>query len=255
MFNAFVGWDRRERAAYMVCVHSLLRHATVPLDLRILHEPHLRATGLYRRPTEERDGQLWDAISDAPMSTEFAISRFLIPLLADWRGWALFCDPDFYWRADVAELFALADPRTALLCVKHDHRPREALKMDGQAQTAYPRKNWSSLMLWNCAHPAHRALTLETVNSLPGRDLHRFCWLDDALIGALPPEWNWLVGVSEPAAEIKAAHFTLGTPDYPGCAGVPLAEEWRAELAQVESPGVDSPTGVVASAARQMEGR
>jgi hypothetical protein len=84
------------------------------------------------------------------------------------------------------------------MVVKHDHQPTEHWKMDGQFQTRYHRKNWSSVCLFNCDHPANKALTVDLVNSAPGRDLHAFSWLADDLIGELPPEWNWLVGHSAP---------------------------------------------------------
>ena len=233
MLKVFVGYDRREVAAYQVCVASLIGRASIRLDIAPLLEPDLRARGLYRRPQEERGGQLWDAISDAPMSTEFALTRFLVPHLAGYGGWALFCDCDFLWRADVAELLALADPRYAVMCVKHDHRPAEREKMDGRRQLPYRRKNWSSLVLWNCCHKANRALTPALVGAWPGRNLHGFAWLDDHLIGGLPEAWNWLEGWSDPALEPKAVHFTRGTPDMAGYEAVPFADDWRAVLAEV----------------------
>jgi lipopolysaccharide biosynthesis glycosyltransferase len=168
-------------------------------------------------------------ISDAPMSTEFAISRFLVPHLAH-DGWALFLDADMLALGDLAQLFDAADERFAIMCVKHDYAPTATMKMDGQQQTLYARKNWSSLMLFNCDHPANAALTVEMINTLPGRDLHRFCWLDDSLIGALDPKWNWLVGHSSPEIEPAIVHFTEGGPWFPGFENVPYANAWRTEL-------------------------
>ena len=227
MLKVFVGWDGREIPAYQVCVASMLAGSSAALDIQPLIEPHLRALGLYTRPTARRDGLLWDLVSDAPMSTEFALTRFLVPHLAGYGGWALFCDCDFLWRGDVAALFALADPQYAVMVVQHEHRPAETEKMDGQRQVQYPRKNWSSLVLWNCCHRAHRKLSLEAVNTWPGRDLHRFVWLDDDLIGALPEDWNWLEGWSDPAIDPEAVHFTRGCPDMPGYETVPFADHWR----------------------------
>jgi len=170
------------------------------------------------------------------MSTEFALARFFVPLLAAKvgrrEGWAVFCDCDFLWLADIAELLDSADATEALCCVQHRHEPLEALKMDGQAQTRYARKNWSSLMLFNLAHPAHERLTLETLNGVPGRDLHRFCWLSDDEIGALPMDWNWLEGSSPlgAAGELpRAVHFTRGGPWMAGWENVQFADLWRAE--------------------------
>lgn len=229
----FVGFDSREIAAYQVCVQSLRQHASQALDIQPLLEPHLRALGLYGRRHERRDGHLWDSLSGAPMSTEFALTRFLTPVLSQ-ADWAVFCDGDFLWRADVLDLLELADPRFAVMVVQHDYRPTEVVKMDGQAQLRYPRKNWSSLMLWNCRHRAHAALP-ELVNQWAGRRLHGFEWLDDDQIGALPEAWNWLEGHSSPALAPKAVHFTRGTPDMPGYRDVPFADEWRQVRSQVAS--------------------
>jgi lipopolysaccharide biosynthesis glycosyltransferase len=198
------------------------------LAIRPIKIDEMRAEGRYRRPTETRDGRLWDTISEAPMSTEFAITRFLAPLLGR-EDWVLFCDCDFLWLADVAELFALADPRFAIMCVKHDHRPPEATKMDNQLQVRYQRKNWSSLVLWNRRHAANAGLTEDVVNTVPGRDLHRFFWLDDDQIGALPEGWNWLEGHSSPAIDKKAIHYTRGGPWFSHLKGVAHADLWLAE--------------------------
>ena len=230
--QVFVGFDPREIAAYQVCVQSLLeRCGGAPPEMRPLLEPHLRATGLYRRVHERRDGRLWDRISEAPMSTEFALTRFVVPQLAD-APWAVYCDCDFLWRADIAGLRALADPRYAVMVVPHAHAVEASVKMDGQVQLSYRRKNWSSLMLWNCRHPAH-AMLAELVNCWPGRRLHGFDWLDDASIGFLPESWNWLEGHSSPAIDPHAVHFTRGTPDLPGYHDVPHADEWRAVRSRI----------------------
>ncbi|RWB85926.1 MAG: hypothetical protein EOQ52_20465 [Mesorhizobium sp.] len=227
--SIWIGFDRREAEAYAVCRHSINRHLIAPIPANGLVLDDLRRKGLYWRPTGRRDGRLWDEISQAPMATEFACSRFLVPLLAK-SGWALFMDCDMLVRCDLQKLFALADPTKAVMVVKHDHQPRERVKMDGQAQTRYARKNWSSVILWNVDHPAHAALTLDLVNTLPGRDLHRFCWLDDAEIGELEPKWNFLVGHSDPEINPSIVHFTDGIPTMPGYEDCAYADEWRAEL-------------------------
>jgi len=161
------------------------------------------------------------------MSTDFSLARFWVPQLAGISGWALFCDCDFMFRADVQELFALADPRYAVMVVKHDHQPTEMLKMDGQVQTRYPRKNWSSLMLWNLEHKGTLSLGHFTLNNTRGIDLHRFCWLDDKHIGSLPEHWNWLDGHSSSGMEPAAVHFTRGTPDMAGYEHTRYAPEWN----------------------------
>lgn len=169
------------------------------------------------------------------MSTEHAIARFLTPKVAGWDGWALSADCDILCRMDPAELFTMVDARYALMVVRHDYVPAETVKMDGQVQTAYSRKNWSSVILWNCAHPSHRILP-ELVNRLPGRDLHRFCWLNDDEIGGLPREWNHLVGVYEHNPLARLVHFTLGTPDMAGHESADYADEWRSVRDAPEEP-------------------
>ncbi len=231
-WQVFIGYDSREISAYQVCVQSLREHSTSALPVSPLLEPHLRALGLYRRRHERRDGRLWDTLSAAPMSTEFALTRFLTPQISE-AQWAIYCDCDFLWRTDVSELLSLADPRFAVMVVPHDYAPAEGVKMDGQVQLNYPRKNWSSLILWNCRHPAHAALPT-LVHTWAGRRLHGFEWLDDRLIGALPETWNWLEGHSNPALNPKAVHFTRGTPDLSGYQDVPYAEEWRRVRAQLD---------------------
>ena len=205
----FIGYDAREDEAYRVCAYSLRRHASIPLDIAPLSHP----PGLYTRTWHRNDaGQRIDDVDGKPFSTDFAFSRFLVPELAGHRGWALFCDCDFLFLSDVAELLALRDARFAVQCVKHDHRPAERLKMDGQEQTRYARKNWSSLVLWNCEHAAHAGLSVDDVSHRPGSWLHGFRWLRDDQIGALPEAWNWLDGWSNSAVAAKAVHFTSGGP-------------------------------------------
>lgn len=227
MNRIFLGYDSRETEAFVVARRSMRRYAPgTPIDAICIDD--MRDLGLYRRPTSRRDGRLWDDISDAPMSTEFAISRFLTPHLAK-SGWALFADCDVLARAPLNDLFTQADPKYAVMCVKHKHEPKLGLKMDGQEQTRYARKNWSSLMLFNVDHPANQKLTVDLVNTVPGRDLHRFCWLKDKEIGALDPAWNFLVGHTDPSINPAIVHFTEGGPWLPEYRDVPFAGEWLAE--------------------------
>lgn len=209
MNRVYLGWDSREPRAYGVAQASLMNTSPRAL-VTPLNSQRLAECGLLRRPTDLR-GQRYDIPSNAPASTEFAISRFLVPFLAQ-TGWALFCDSDVVFLSDVDELFNLADDRYAVMCVKHGHLPSAGLKMDGQQQTTYARKNWSSVMLFNCDHPAMRRLSLVDVQERRGFDLHQFYWLADSEIGALPPQWNWLVGAQPKPANPRIAHFTLGGP-------------------------------------------
>lgn len=227
MRKIFIGYDPREAEAFVVARRSMRRHAYgIPIDAICLDD--MRDLGLYTRTHSRRGNQLWDDISDAPMSTEFAVSRFLTPHLAR-SGWALFADCDVLARSSMHDLFAQADPSKAVMCVQHQYVPNNETKMDGQAQTIYARKNWSSVMLFNCDHPANKRLTVEMVNTLPGRALHAFCWLKDRDIGALEPGWNWLAGVSDPTIEPKLVHFTNGGPWFENCRNVPYADEWLEE--------------------------
>lgn len=238
MFKVFIGYDGREPAAYQVALRSLRAHASEQPLVQPLVTAHMRGEGLYWRPEEFRGGIRYDVISNAPMSTEFALTRFLVPALCDFEGWALFCDCDFMFRADIAELFALRDESKAIQVVQHSYAPLSTTKMDNQPQAAYPRKNWSSLILWNCAHPAHRNLDLDEINSVPGLKLHAFWWLADSLIGGLPEQWNWLETISPTTGrnysladgQISAVHFTNGTPDMPGHEQSAFAHEWRTYL-------------------------
>jgi lipopolysaccharide biosynthesis glycosyltransferase len=227
--SIWIGFDPREAAAFAVCRHSIDRRMTQQIPVRGLVLSKLQAEGLYTRPIEfYENGQLKDVLSDAPMSTEFAVSRFLTPLLAK-EGWALFMDCDVLVRESLCRLFEIANSKYAVMVVKHQHNPDYGVKMDGQIQTRYARKNWSSVMLFNCEHPANKALTLEMVNTLPGRDLHRFCWLDDEEIGELDPCWNYLVGHTK-AEDPKIVHYTDGIPTMRGYEHCEYADEWRAEL-------------------------
>ena len=217
----FIGWDSREEDAYKVCVHTIKKHASKDVELVPLKREELIKEGLY---TRDEGGNV---------STEFAYTRFLTPYLTDYKGWALFIDCDFLFTRDVAELFSLADPQYAVMCVQHDYTPSAAIKMDGQKQVAYPRKNWSSCVLWNCGHPANAIITPSIVNTETGAFLHRFQWLPDNLIGELPLEWNWLEGEYEKPDEIPAViHYTNGGAWFKECQDVDYAQEWIDALAE-----------------------
>lgn len=222
--KVYIGFDGREAEAYRVAESSLHQHASVPVDVTPLNAETLAAYGLLRRP-QDRRGYTYDIHSNAPQATDFAISRFLVPHLAQ-TGWALFIDCDMVFLADVAELFEQADPNKAVMVVKHQQPDTGGTKMDGQAQLIYPRKNWSSVMLWNCDHPANRRLSLQDVNERPGRDLHAFYHLHDSEIGNLTPDWNVLVGVQEMPLLPKLLHYTLGGPFTPGWKGGPHDDIW-----------------------------
>lgn len=208
--KVFIGYDSKEHRAFEIAAKTLRARSSIHLDVIPLRIDVLRTQGLLRRPTDTRGG-IYDLNSNAPASTEFAISRFLVPFLAQ-TGPALFVDCDVVFLDDVAKLLHLFDPQYAVQVVKHDHRPTELTKMGGVPQTLYARKNWSSVMLWNTDHTANQRLSLDAVNNWPGRDLHAFSWLHDSEIGALPARWNWLVGEQPKPRAIGIAHFTRGGP-------------------------------------------
>ncbi len=224
-FPVWIGWDPREAIAYSVARQSLLRHASIALDVKPIKQEPLRAAGVYVRGV------------DPLATTEFTYTRFLTPYLNRFEGWALFCDCDFLFLGDIAELQRFADPTIAVYCVQHDYKPQEDVKMDGRAQTVYPRKNWSSFMLFNCAHPSTRRLTPDVVNRETGAYLHRMQWAKDSEIGALPSDWNWLEGWSDlPASgRPRAVHYTSGGPWFETHRNVAFADLWRAEASALAS--------------------
>ncbi len=229
-FPVYVGWDSREDIAFQVCRYSLMRRASVPVTVTPIRRARLRERGAYTRD------------ADPLASTEFTYTRFFVPHLAGYQGWALFCDCDFLWLADIKRLIEQIDDRYAVMCVHHDHRPPESWKMDGHQQTLYPRKNWSSMVLYNCGHPDNAALTPALINAESGAFLHRFQWLDDAVIGALPETWNWLEGWSRRPAEghPNVVHFTRGGPWFDDWKDVDYAELWLAEERALDAQPVAS---------------
>ncbi len=222
--------DIREPGAADVCASSIRRFGDFEFGDLSLENPEIAS--VYKRTWHVEEIGRVDDRDGKPFSTDFSFSRFLVPYLQKFEGWALFCDGDILFRRNPIELFDLADDQYAVMCVKHFHRGDEGQKMNGQSQTQYFRKNWSSLVLWNCSHPSNRVLTPFEVNQLPGQFLHAFNWLQNTEIGALDEEWNWLVGASptttrEPR-DPKAVHFTLGLP---GMAKAPQSiwdQEWFA---------------------------
>ena len=219
--KVFVGYDPREDIAYQVCKHSILRRSQ-NVTVTPLIQKDLREQGYYDRPV------------DKLASTEFTFTRFLVPELCNFNGWAVFMDCDIILQTDIAELFAQADDRYAVMCVHHDYTPKEGTKMDGKAQTVYPRKNWSSVMLFNCGHPSNQNLNVELINDTKttGKYLHRFSWLKDEEIGELSCEWNWLAGwYKEPEdGKPKLIHYTEGGPWFENYRTCEYHREWKTEL-------------------------
>ena len=217
--KVFVGYDPREDIAYQVCKHSIIARSK-DAEVYPLKQKELRDAGWYTRPT------------DKLASTEFTFTRFLVPELANFKGWAVFMDCDMILTTDIKELFAQADDKYAVMCVQHDYTPKEGIKMDGQKQTIYPRKNWSSVMLINCAHPSNARLTQDMVNDteLNGAYFHRFSWLKDEEVGELDHTWNYLVGVYDDIKKPKLIHYTEGGPWFENYRDCDFHAEWKTEL-------------------------
>jgi len=217
--KVFVGYDPREDIAYQVCKHSIISKQPNAV-VKPLIQKELRDKGWYTRPV------------DKLASTEFTFTRFLVPELCNFEGWALFIDCDMILTTDIAELFAQADDRYAVMCVQHDYKPKLGTKMDGQTQTVYPRKNWSSAMLINCGHPSNAKLNMDLVNEpeINGAYLHRFTWLTDEEIGPLDHTWNYLVGVYDDIKRPKLIHYTEGGPWFENYRNCEFHTEWKQEL-------------------------
>ena len=218
-FNVYIGYDSKEDIAYRVCKYSILKRSGSKVKITSLKLHELVAKNLYKRDI------------DPLASTEFTYSRFLVPALNNYNGWAIFCDCDFIFFEDISNILTDIDQSKAVYCVQHDYTPKEKHKMDGQKQTIYPRKNWSSFILFNCAHPSNKKLSVDLVNSETGSFLHQFKWLEDNEIGSLDERWNWLEGWTSNHNDKKpyAVHYTRGGPWFDEWQDVEFASEWTKE--------------------------
>ena len=210
----FVGYDPREAVAYHVCCNSIIRHASVPVSITPLHLGNL--AGIYK---ETHAG-----------TNAFIHSRFLVPYLCGFNGPALFVDGDMIFKADVAKLFALLRNDCDVAVVKHDYKTKHLVKYFGQPNSDYPRKNWSSVVLWNCANYPNRVLTPQYIAEKSSEHMHRFAWLDDSRIQALPVEWNWLVDEQPHNDDAKLLHFTIAIPAVTAYEDCDHSVEWWDEL-------------------------
>jgi len=217
--NFFIGYDAKEDIAYRVCKYSLIKRASEQVKVTSLKLDELIAKKLYTRDV------------DPLASTQFTYSRFLVPNLMNYNGMGSICDCDFIFLDDVSNLIKNLDNKKAVYCVQHDYTPKEKHKMDGQKQTVYPRKNWSSFIVFNCSHESTRNLTIDTVNSESGAFLHQFKWCKDEEIGSLDERWNWLEGwtSNHNTSNPYAVHFTRGGPWFSEWQDVEYADEWNKE--------------------------
>jgi lipopolysaccharide biosynthesis glycosyltransferase len=220
MIRIFVGYDSREAVAYHVLSHSILSRASEPVEIAPLMLSQLKKV-------------FWRE-SHPLQSTDFSFSRFLVPLLCEYQGWALFCDSDMLMLDDVASVWAERDENFAVQVVKHDHKPSESKKFLDQSQSKYEKKNWSSVMLFNNARC--KALTADYVNTATGLELHQFKWLkDDSLIGDLPARWNHLVDYDPelPQDDVSFLHYTEGGPYFDAYKNCGYADLWFTERDKV----------------------
>lgn len=222
MIRIFIGYDAVESVAWHTMVHSILEHSSRPVAITPIHLGNLRS--LFWRERDPRQ------------SNAFSLSRFLVPALCNYQGHALFFDCDMMLRCDIAEMLSVIDtqPEKAVYVVKHDYVPNDRIKYLDTVQHSYPRKNWSSVVLWNCGHAANAAVTPDYVNAASPLDLHRFTWLDDDQIGTLDVRWNWLVGeYADPPKDVRNVHWTVGGPYFAEYAGADYADEWFALRARM----------------------
>jgi lipopolysaccharide biosynthesis glycosyltransferase len=218
MIPIYIGYDPREAIAFHVCANSIIRHASgpvqiIPLALNLLKEYDETHT----------DG-----------SNHFIYSRFLVPYLNDYKGHAIFMDGDMIVRDDIYKLWDLRSLDMDVQVVKHDYKTKMETKYLGSKNENYPRKNWSSVILWNCQNYPNQRLTPEYIQQHTGKHLHRFEWIADERIGELPIEWNWLPDEFGPNSDAKLLHYTLGTPSFHEFATTPMGDEWHRERIYTE---------------------
>ena len=218
LVRVVVGFDQREAVAYHAFSQSLIENSSAPLQLTPLSENNLPFFN--------------DVHSDA--SNKFVYSRFLTPFLMDYGGWAIFADGDMVCRANISDLWSLRDPNKAVMVAKHHYKTKFSDKYLGNKNEDYPRKNWSSVVLWNCGHPKNKILTPKKIASSQGSFLHRFQWLDDSEIGSLPKEWNWLASEYEDNSAAKIIHYTVGTPCFPDFSNAPMSNYWHENFKRLQ---------------------
>lgn len=220
MINIYIGFDRKETIAYHVLAHSIIKRASIPVSITPLCRDNLK--DYYWRPRGEYD------------STDFSNSRWIVPFLQKYKGWAIFMDCDMLCLGDIAELYDQRNSRYSVMVKKHNHVPKEDIKFLGQRQTQYERKNWSSLMMFNCGQC--RPLTQHIVNTkTPGLWFHRMEWTPDDTIGEINGPWNLLVGYDDYRPDAKLVHYTSLGPwhDPKRTANIDYRREWELELADL----------------------
>ena len=213
----FIGYDPKEAVAFHVLCHSLLERSSKPISITPINLRNLRE--LYNRQHDQRQ------------SNEFSFSRFLVPYLCDYEGFGIYMDCDMLALGDISTVLDDVDKKHAVSVVKHDYESKVKVKYLGNKQYSYPRKNWSSFIVWNCGHPSNNSVSPKFVADADAATLHRFLWLKDEEIGELSVNWNWLVGEYEdPTQDIKVLHWTLGGPYFDEYSKTEFSNEWKKEL-------------------------
>jgi hypothetical protein len=210
--KVFIGWDSREDIAYKVAKKSILNNSDI--EIYPIKQSYLREIGVYTRPV------------DSQASTEFTITRVLTPFLSDYSGISIFMDCDMLVQIDIKEILKCIDYKDPVSCVQHaDYKPNSNTKMDGKKQYFYPKKNWSSFMVFNCGHPSLREnLSVKNINSKSPQYLHRLEWATS--IGNLSHSWNYLVGYYNDIEKPNVLHYTDGGPWFPEYSNCEFSKEW-----------------------------
>jgi lipopolysaccharide biosynthesis glycosyltransferase len=213
MIPIFIGYDPKESIAFHICVNSIIQNTKqpvniIPLSLSLLND--------YK-----------EIHSDS--SNDFTYSRFLVPYLMKFENWAIFLDGDMIIKEDISNLWNYKDETKDVMVVKHDYTTKSNAKYLSNKNEDYPRKNWSSVMIFNCQNYPTRKLTPEYIEKSTGAHLHRFQWTSDDRVGALPAEWNWLPDEYGANSDAKLLHYTLGTPCFHEFATTTMADEWHRE--------------------------
>ena len=213
----FIGYDPKEAVAFHVLCHSLLERSSKPISIVPINLRNLKK--LYSRKHDQRQ------------SNEFSFSRFLVPYLCNYEGFGVYMDCDMLALGDISSVLDEIDDSHAVSVVKHDYESKVKVKYLGNKQYSYPRKNWSSFIVWNCAHQANNAVNLDFIGNAEAATLHRFLWLKDEEIGELSVNWNWLVGeYDNPTEDIKVLHWTLGGPYFDEYSNTEFSDKWRKEF-------------------------
>ena len=211
LINIFVGFDQKESITYHAFVQSLIDSSSIPLSITPLAENNLN---IYNE--KHLDG-----------TNKFTYSRFLVPYLMNFKGWAIYFDGDMVCLSDVKDLIRNFDTNKAVSVIKHDYKTKNSVKYFGQKNEDYPRKNWSSVIIWNCEHPKNKILTPDFIESMNGAFLHRFKWLDNVEIGELDKKWNWLAVEYPEIKDANLIHYTLGTPCFEEYKNTSMANYWK----------------------------